>query len=119
MLSYYAERLNTTEINYTFHRIPAPKTIENWCKLTPETFRFTLKAPQKVTHFARLRNCADTVDYFYEVASGLGTRLGPVLFQLPPNLKKDAAVLENFPDSLTRRMPAALAFRTRCCPDGE
>jgi uncharacterized protein YecE (DUF72 family) len=63
MLPFYAERFNTTEVNYTFHRIPAPKTIANWCQLTPETFRFTLKAPQKVTHFARLRNCGDTVDF--------------------------------------------------------
>src|SRR5205823_8051738 len=88
MLPFYAERFNTTEVNYTFHRIPAPKTIANWCQLTPETFRFTLKAPKKVTHFARLRNCGDTVDYFYDVVSGLDSRLGPVLFQLPPNLRR-------------------------------
>src|SRR5205823_15041323 len=93
MLPFYAERFNTTEVNYTFHRIPAPKTIANWCQLTPETLRFTLKAPKKVTHFARLRNCGDTVDYFYDVVSGLDSRLGPVLFQLPPNLKKDAVLL--------------------------
>ena len=72
MLPYYAERFRTTEINYTFHRIPAPKTIENWGKLTPPHFRFSLKAPQKVTHFAKLQNCSATVDYFYEVVSGLG-----------------------------------------------
>lgn len=119
MLPFYAERLNTTEINYTFHRIPAPKTIENWCKLTPETFRFTLKAPQKVTHFARLRNCGDTVDYFYEVAIGLGARLGPVLFQLPPNLKKDAALLEHFTESLPASMRAAFEFRHESWLDEE
>ncbi|PYI90109.1 MAG: DUF72 domain-containing protein, partial [Verrucomicrobia bacterium] len=100
MLPFYAERFCTTEINYTFHRIPAPKTIENWCKLTPPHFRFGLKAPQKVTHFAKLRNCSDTVDYFYEVASGLGERLGPVLFQLPPQLKKDSQLLADFTESL-------------------
>jgi uncharacterized protein YecE (DUF72 family) len=111
MLSYYAERLTTTEINYTFHRIPAPKTIENWCRLTPETFRFSLKAPQKVTHFARLRNCNDTVDYFYDVVSALGTRLGPVLFQLPPNLKKDSALIERFTECLPASMRAAFEFR--------
>src|SRR5436305_3014949 len=71
MLPFYAERFNTTEVNYTFHRIPTPKTIANWCQLTPETFRFTSKAPQKVTHFARLRDCGDTVDYFYDLLSGL------------------------------------------------
>jgi uncharacterized protein YecE (DUF72 family) len=111
MLPFYAERLTTTEINYTFHRIPAPKTIENWCKLTPETFRFALKAPQKITHFARLRDCSDTVDYFYDVVSGLGNRLGPVLFQLPPNLKKDVPLLERFTECLPASMRAAFEFR--------
>ena len=111
MLSFYAERLTTTEINYTFHRIPAPKTIDNWCKLTPETFRFGLKAPQKITHFSRLRNCGDTVDYFYDVVSGLGSRLGPILFQLPPNLKKNCALLEHFTECLPASMRAAFEFR--------
>jgi uncharacterized protein YecE (DUF72 family) len=111
MLPFYSERFNTTEINYTFHRIPAPKTIENWCKLTPETFRFGLKAPQKITHFSRLRDCGDTVDYFYDVVSGLGSRLGPILFQLPPNLKKDTALLEHFSECLPASMRAAFEFR--------
>ncbi|MDQ2867418.1 MAG: DUF72 domain-containing protein [Verrucomicrobiota bacterium] len=111
MLPYYAGHFSTTEINYTFHRIPSPKTIENWRKLTPEAFRFTLKAPQKVTHFARLRNCADTVDYFFEVASSLGDRLGPILFQLPPNLKKDAALLADFTNALPASMKATFEFR--------
>ncbi len=119
MLPFYAERFNTTEVNYTFHRIPAPKTIANWCQLTPETFRFTLKAPQKVTHFARLRNCGDTVDYFYDVVSGLGSRLGPVLFQLPPNLKKDAVLLEHFTESLPASMRAAFEFRHESWLDEE
>jgi uncharacterized protein YecE (DUF72 family) len=111
MLPFYSERFNTTEINYTFHRIPAPKTIENWCKLTPETFRFGLKAPQKITHFARLRDCGDTVDYFYDVVSGLASRLGPILFQLPPNLKKDIALLERFTECLPASLRAAFEFR--------
>lgn len=111
MLPFYAERFTTTEINYTFHRIPASKTIENWCKLTPETFRFSLKAPQKITHFARLRDCGDTVDYFYDVASGLGNRLGPILFQLPPNLKKDAVLLERFTECFPGSMRATFEFR--------
>ncbi len=111
MLSFYSEKFITTEINYTFHRIPSAKTIENWGKQTPAEFRFGLKAPQKITHFARLRNCADTVDYFYEVVSALGTRLGPVLFQLPPNLKKDAALLSEFAQALPPSMRAAFEFR--------
>src|SRR5438046_1040007 len=111
MLPFYAQRFATTEINYTFNRIPAAKTIANWCELTPPNFRFGLKAPQKVTHFARLRDCDTTVDYFHEVASGLGERLGPVLFQLPPNLKKDAGLLEHFTERLPPSMRAAFEFR--------
>ena len=110
MLPFYSERLSTTEINYTFHRIPAAKTIDNWKQLTPENFRFSLKAPQKITHFAKLRDCADTLGYFCQIISGLGQRLGPVLFQLPPNFRKDAAVLNSF----LRELPsirAAFEFR--------
>ena len=110
MLPYFAERLSTTEINYTFHRIPSPKTIDNWRAQTPENFRFALKAPQKITHFARLRDCQDTLDYFCRVAAQLGERLGPILFQLPPNFKKDADVL----DAFLRELPtirAAFEFR--------
>ncbi len=110
MLPFYAERLSTTEINYTFHRIPAPKTIGNWEQLTPENFRFALKAPQKITHFAKLRDCADTLEYFCRVVSGLEVRLGPVLFQLPPNFKKDADVLSSFLRELPS-MRAAFEFR--------
>ena len=111
MLPFYAERLFTTEINYTFHRIPAAKTIENWNKLTPDKFRFSLKAPQKVTHWSKLRDCADTMRYFYDVISGLGQKLGPVLFQLPPNFKKDAFILADFVNGLPGGMRAAFEFR--------
>ena len=118
MLPYYAERLPTTEINYTFHRIPSAKTIENWKAQTPETFRFALKAPQKVTHFAKLRDCQDTIAYFCRVTADLGERLGPVLFQLPPNFKKDAEVLASF----LRELPnirAAFEFRHESWLDEE
>jgi uncharacterized protein YecE (DUF72 family) len=111
MLPFYAERLTTTEINYTFHRIPSAKTIENWNKLTPSTFRFGLKAPQKITHWSKLRDCGDTVRYFCEVTSALGERLGPVLFQLPPTFKKDAGVLGAFLRELPSSMRAAFEFR--------
>ena len=110
MLSFYAERFATSEINYTFHRIPAQKTIENWKARTPERFRFALKAPQKITHWSKLRDCVDTLEYFCKVISGLGDRLGPVLFQLPPAFKKDADVLSSF----LREFPvmrAAFEFR--------
>ena len=118
MLPYFAERLATTEINYTFHRIPSPKTIENWLAQTPENFRFALKAPQKITHFSKLRDCQDTLAYFCRVIAGLGDRLGPVLFQLPPNFKKDADVLGSF----LRELPAiraAFEFRHESWLDEE
>ena len=118
MLPFYAERFSTTEINYTFHRIPSSKTIDNWKTLTPENFRFALKAPQKITHWSKLRDCADTLDYFCKVISGLGERLGPVLFQLPPNFKKDTDVLTSF----LREFPslkAAFEFRHESWFDDE
>lgn len=110
MLPFYSERFSTTEINYTFHRIPAAKTIENWKALTPDRFRFGLKAPQKITHWSKLRDCKDTLEYFCRVVTQLDQKLGPVLFQLPPTLKKDASVL----DSFLRELPAmrcAFEFR--------
>lgn len=111
MLPFYAERLSTTEINYTFHRIPAPKTIDNWKALTPTNFRFALKAPQKVTHWLKLRECADTLRYFHDVVSALCEKFGPVLFQLPPNFKKDNLVLGDFLNGLPQGMRAAFEFR--------
>ncbi|CAN5617700.1 DUF72 domain-containing protein [soil metagenome] len=118
MLPYFAERLFTTEINYTFHRIPSPKTIDNWLAQTPEHFRFALKAPQKITHFAKLRDCQDTLASFYRVVSALGDRLGPVLFQLPPNFKKDADRLSAFLRELPA-MHAAFEFRHESWLDEE
>jgi uncharacterized protein YecE (DUF72 family) len=118
MLSYFAERLSTTEINYTFHRIPSPKTIENWLAQTPENFRFALKAPQKITHFAKLRDCKDTLEYFCRVTAQLGDRLGPVLFQLPPNFKKNTDVLSSFLRELPT-MRAAFEFRHESWLDEE
>jgi uncharacterized protein YecE (DUF72 family) len=111
MLPYYAERLSTTEINYTFRRIPSAKTIQAWWDATPERFKFSLKAPQKVTHFAKLQNCGDTLRYFYQVISDLEAKLGVVLFQLPPAFKKDAALLASFLDEVPPGMRAAFEFR--------
>ena len=119
MLPYYAERFSTTEVNYTFHRIPSAKTIDNWCSNTPERFQFSLKAPQKVTHFAKLRNCADTLRYFFEVVSSLERKLGPVLYQLPPGLKKDAELLGAFLEDLPPRMRCAFEFRHESWFDDE
>jgi len=111
MLGYYAERLSTTEINHTSHRTPSAKTIEGWWKGTPEHFKFSLKAPQKVTHFAKLRNCGDTLRYFHQVICDLEKKLGCVLFQLPPNLKKDTELLRAFLQDLPEGMRCAFEFR--------
>lgn len=111
MLSFYADRFSTTEVNYTFRRIPSDKTIENWGKHTPASFRFSLKAPQRVTHFAKLRGCDDTLTYFCKVVSALGQRLGPILFQLPPSFKKDVALLTDFLRYLPHGTRAAFEFR--------
>lgn len=111
MLPYYAERFSATEINYTFRQIPSSKTLERWTALTPAQFCFSLKAPQKVTHFAKLHDCADTLRYFHQVTSELGPKLGPVLFQLPPSFKKNAPRLAAFLDEIPSGMRAAFEFR--------
>lgn len=111
MLPFYAERFSTSEINYTFYRIPNSKTIGAWDSSTPERFRFGLKAPQKITHIAKLRNCAELLDVFQRVVSALGSKLGPVLFQLPPNFKKDAALLNEFLDGVPDGLRVAFEFR--------
>ena len=89
MLPYYAERLPTVEINYTFYRAPTARILEGWAAATPEAFTLTLKASRRITHDQRLRDCAEPVGEFFEMARVLGPKLGAVLFQLPPFLKKD------------------------------
>ena len=111
MLPYYAERFPTVEINYTFYRAPNEKILDGWSKATPERFKLTLKAPKRITHDARLRDCADRVRQFLETAAVLGPKLGALLFQLPPTLKKDVPLLEAFVDSFPPRVCAAFEFR--------
>ena len=119
MLPYYAERFQTTEINYTFRRIPSGKTIESWCELTPERFAFSLKAPQRVTHFAKLQNCGETLNYFFGIVQGLEDKLGPILFQLPPSFKKDARIINSFLEDLPDGVRAAFEFRHKSWFDDE
>jgi uncharacterized protein YecE (DUF72 family) len=111
MLSFYAERFPTTEINYTFRRTPSGSTIESWYESTPQQFAFGLKAPQRVTHFARLENCADTMRYFFGVIQGLEGKLGPLLFQLAPSFKKDTHLLSAFLEQLPGNLKTAFEFR--------
>jgi uncharacterized protein YecE (DUF72 family) len=111
MLPYYAERFPTTEINYSFRQIPSEKSIQSWATSTPSRFKFSFKAPQKVTHFAKLRNCDETVRFFHAVISALGNKLGCVLFQLPPGFKRDTPLLRSFIGAIPKGMRAAFEFR--------
>ena len=119
MLPYYAERFPTVEINYTFYRAPNEKTLDGWSRATPETFRLTLKAPKRITHERRLRDCGDAVRQFLETAAVLGPKLGALLFQLPPNLKKDVALFDAFLETFPPRVCAAFEFRHESWLDDE
>src|SRR5512147_804353 len=96
MLAYYSRRLPAVEINNTFYRLPQPGMIENWRDQVPPEFRFSIKATQRITHIKRLKNCAEETKYLLDNAALLGERLGVVLFQLPPNSKKDSDRLKDF-----------------------
>jgi len=111
MLPYYAERLSTVEINYTYYRMPNAKTLESWDQATPARFKLTLKAPKRITHEARLRDCADSVRYFTETALKLGPKMGALLFQLPPGFKQDLPLLDEFLATLPNGTCAAFEFR--------
>lgn len=111
MLPYYAERFPTVEINYTFYRFPTERILQGWAETTPAGFRFTLKAPKRITHDARLRDCGDKVESFARVAGSLGEKLGVLLFQLPPNLKIDVPLLDDFLAALPPGAKAAVEFR--------
>ena len=119
MLAYYAERFPTVEINYTFYRIPTAKLLAGWSAGTPDSFSFTLKAPRLITHDSRLQRCEELLQTFCRTASTLGPKLGTLLFQLPPNFKKDAGVLKAFLDLLPEGTRAAFEFRHASWFDGE
>jgi uncharacterized protein YecE (DUF72 family) len=110
-LQHYSSRLNSVEIDYTFYRMPSVKTIESWKIAAPEDFRFTLKASQQITHRQRLKVPSEALDYFVNVVPGLETRLGLVLFQLPPFFKCDLSRLEMFLAALPRGVASAFEFR--------
>ena len=112
-LSYYASRLNAVEVNYTFRHMLTEKTIQNWVGCTPEGFRFCIKAHQAITHVRRLKNSEDFLRRFLAGIEPLAAagRLGPVLFQLPPNLKADTALLGDFLALLPRALRTAFEFR--------
>lgn len=111
MLPYYAERFGTVEINASFYRMPTPKVLAGWAAQVPESFVFALKAPKRITHERRLKECEPDVQFFVESAATLGHRLGPLLFQLPPNLKCDLARFDTFLGWLPRDLRIAFEFR--------
>jgi uncharacterized protein YecE (DUF72 family) len=113
MLAYYAERLPTVEINNTFYRMPKVEVLEAWARTVPRDFRFAIKASRRITHFAHLKGegAADSMGFLYRCLSGLGGKRGPVLFQLPPTLKKDLPRLADFLAMLPQGHGAAFEFR--------
>ena len=119
MLAYYVERFSTVEINASFYRMPNAKTVAGWGAAAPDGFTYVLKAPQRITHFLRLRGVAEPLSYFCDAARALGDKLGPLLLQLPPNFKKApdrlAETLASLPDGLR----AAFEFRHESWFDDE
>ncbi len=111
LLGAYAERLHTTEVNYTFRHLPTEKTVANWRAATPPDFVFALKASERITHLDRLRHPAETLPLFFERAALVGDRLGPILFQTPPTLKRDDDTLAGFVASLPSDRRCALEVR--------
>ena len=111
MLPFYAQSFTTVEINYTFYRVPNTKTLAGWDRDTPQGFRLTLKAPKRITHIARLKDCAELLEYFLRVSATLGAKLGVLLFQLPPYFRKDLPVLDAFLAQLPEGTCAAFEFR--------
>jgi len=113
MLAWYAERLPTVEINNTFYQMPKTAVLENWSRATPQDFRFAIKASRRITHMARLKaeTAADSVAYLYKNLAALGAKRGPVLFQLPPFMKKDLPRLDEFLKLLPQGHHAAFEFR--------
>jgi uncharacterized protein YecE (DUF72 family) len=111
MLRYYGEHFGTVESNYTFRSLPTPAVLATWTESVPARFKFALKAPQRITHIKRLKDVAEPLAEFLEAAAGLKRRLGPLLFQLPPNFKKDLPRLRDFLALLPRRRRIAFEFR--------
>jgi uncharacterized protein YecE (DUF72 family) len=112
-LKHYSERLNCVEVNYTFRRLPAAATLENWVRQTPAGFVFAVKANMRITHILRLKNAEQATEIFFKAIDPLRTsrRLGPVLFQLPPAMKCDVELLRRYLELLPKGMRYAFEFR--------
>jgi len=110
-LQHYASRFATCEINASFYRKPTPKQLAGWSEKVPDGFVFAFKAWQRITHHARLRDCAELISSFTGELRAMGPKLGPVLYGLPPNLKKDIPLLRDFLSGLPPDLKAAFEFR--------
>jgi uncharacterized protein YecE (DUF72 family) len=119
MLQYYGERFRSVEINNTFYRMPKASVLETWAAAVSADFKFVLKASQRITHHQRLKDADDSVSYLLDVAGVLGERLGPLLFQLPPDLRKDAPRLRDFLALLPPNRRLAFEFRHQSWFDDE
>lgn len=104
MLTLYAARLSTVEINNTFYRLPRPELLEGWRARTPEGFTFAVKATRRITHFKKLRDTGELLEFFFANLVVLGPRLGPILFQLPPTVRLDLDLLRAFLDDVRPRL---------------
>ena len=118
-LSYYVTQFDCAELNAPFYRMPTAKLVTGWAAQVPEGFKFTLKAPKRITHDRRLKDVGDSVRAFCEAAAELGPKLGALLFQLAPNFKKDLAVFDEFLQTLPPRVCAAFEFRHESWLDDE
>lgn len=110
-LPYYAERLPCVELNNTFYRMPTTASVEGWCSAVPETFRFSVKAPQRITHLKRLNDVDELVAEFARLVHGFGSRLGVVLFQFPPQFGLNFERLERWGELWPKEFPTAVEFR--------
>ena len=119
MLHFYGEHFRSVEINNTFYRLPKASMLEGWAAEVPADFKFVLKASQRITHMQRLKDTGESLAYLLKTAEVLKDRLGPILFQLPPNMKKDAARLAAFLDLLPGEHRATFEFRHQSWFDEE
>ncbi len=119
MLSHYAAKLPAVEINNTFYRLPRASVLETWAAAVPPEFRFAIKASRRITHLKRLKEVSEETNYLLDTVAALGDRLGVVLYQLPPNLKKDLDRLDAFLSLLRPGVRSAFEFRHATWLDDE
>ena len=118
-LQFYADRFNAVEINNTFYRMPKEETLAGWYNSTPASFKFALKAPQRITHRSRLQDCDKPLQLFLQATQGLKEKRGPLLFQLPPDMPKDAAILRKLLAKFPSESSVAFEFRHPSWLDNE